>query len=136
MAKRRMPPHIVLPNGMWRFVKKGAKKAKARVTRTRTRRVKSRRVFHMARRRGRRVSHRRTGMSGSVMSLIKPALIGIGAAHLSGYVPINVPYKEEAAGAVAGYLLGGKIKGAAIGAGAVFLSKMAQGSTGGSSGNY
>jgi len=25
MAKRRMPPHIVLPNGMWRFVKRGSK---------------------------------------------------------------------------------------------------------------
>jgi len=25
--KRKMPAHIVLPNGMWRFVKSGTKKA-------------------------------------------------------------------------------------------------------------
>jgi hypothetical protein len=25
MVKKKMPPHIVLPNGMWRFVKRGAR---------------------------------------------------------------------------------------------------------------
>ena len=90
----------------------------------------------MARRR--RVHHKRSMLGGSgIGGLAKSALIGIGGAHLSGYVPINVPYKEEAAGAAAAYLIGSKnIKSAAVGAAAVFLTKMAQGNTGGSSGNY
>ena len=75
-----------------------------------------------------------SGISG----MAKSALVGIGGAHLAGYVPVNVPYKEEAAGAIAAYMLGGKnIKSAAIGAGAVFLSKMMQGNAGaGSAGSY
>jgi len=78
-------------------------------------------------------------MSGSgAGSLAKSALIGIGGAHLAGYIPVNVPYKEEAVGAIAAYLMGGKnIKSAAVGAGAVYLTKMASGTQAvSSSGNY
>jgi len=90
----------------------------------------------MARRR--RVSHRRGfGGMGGVGSLAKSALVGIGGAHLAGYVPVNIPFKEEAAGAVASYLTGGKnIKSMAVAAGAVYLTKMMQGGGSGNAGNY
>ncbi len=89
----------------------------------------------MARRR--RSSSRRSPLGSAGMGgLAKSALIGIGTAHLANYVPINVPYKEELAGAVGAYLIGGKnIKSAAVGAGAVFLTKMVSGqSTSGTAG--
>ncbi len=91
----------------------------------------------MARRRG-RVSHRRGMLGGAGISgMAKSALVGIGGAHLAGYIPFAMPYKEEVAGAAAAYLLGGKnIKSAAIGAGAVFLSKMVQGGNAPVSGIY
>lgn len=81
----------------------------------------------MARRR--RVSHRRSfGGLGGAGSMAKSALVGIGGAHLAGYIPFNMPFKEEAAGAAASYLTGGKnIKSMAIAAGAVYLTKMMQG---------
>jgi len=136
-SKRKMPPHIVLPNGMWRFVKRGTtavKKSKVRVAFSSKR--KRRNVVRMARRR--RMSHRRGMLGGAGMGgLAKSALMGLGAAHLSGYIPVNVPYKEEIAGAVAGYLLGGKnVKSAAAGGGAVFLSKMMGGANSALPGNY
>lgn len=106
------------------FSKKHKRKA---IRVSRPKRVKHRRVLSMVRHR-KRSSHRRSiGGMGGVGSIAKTALMGVGAAHFSGYIPINVPYKEEAAGAIAGYVLGGKIKGAAIGAAAVFLAKMASG---------
>ena len=139
MKKRRMPAHIVLPNGMWRFVKSGTKKAVSTVRRARKIKVRTRRGrVNMARRRH-RTSHRRGMLGGAgVSGLAKSALIGIGSAHLAGYVPVNIPYKEEVAGAVGAYMIGGKnIKSAAVGAGAVFLTKMLQNNTGmTSSGNY
>lgn len=127
-----MPAHIVLPNGMWRFVKSGSKKAKASVTkRVKRRKVKvkrSRGVSSMAKR---RFSKRSRSMISGSGGLAKSALIGIGAAHLAGYVPFAMPYKEEAAGAIGAYLIGGKnIKSAAVGAAAVFLTKMASGNSG------
>jgi len=128
MGKRRMPAHIVLPNGMWRFVKSGAKKVSKAVRRVRSVRVKRRRHLSGAVsmvRRGRKRSSHRGFAGGGMSSLVKSALVGIGAAHLVGYVPIQVPYKEEVAGAIGAYMLGGKnIKTAAVGAGAVFLTKM------------
>ena len=94
-------------------------------------------VFRMARR-SKRVSHRRGMLGGSgVSSLAKSALIGVGTAHFAGYIPVSIPFKEEAAGAVGAYLIGGKnIKSAAVGAAAVYLAKMlANNGTGVSGGN-
>lgn len=111
------------------FSKKHKRKA---IRVSRPKRVKHRRVLSMVRR-GRirrfvRRQSRSVGGIGNISGLAKSGLIGIGAAHVAGYIPINVPYKEEAAGALAGYMLGGKnIKGAIVGAGAVFLAKMANG---------
>lgn len=131
-------------------MKKGSKAAKAwgakmrrlrtgivrRVTRRRTRKARIVRrsgAVSMARR-GRRVAHRRGMMSGAgTGGLLKSALIGVGGAHLANFVPVNVPYKEEAAGALTAYMMSGKnLKSAAVGAGAVYLLKMI--GTGGAAG--
>ena len=133
--KRRMPKHIVLPNGMWRFVKSGTK-AVSRKVRVKRARRRIRGVVYMARRR--RTHHRRGIMGGSgVNSLVRSALIGVGTAHFAGYVPVNIPFKEEAAGAAGAYLVGGKnIKSAAVGAAAVYVAKMLSGGTTNAGGNY
>lgn len=85
---RRMPPHIVLPNGMWRFVKKGAKKAiSVKKSRVKTKR----RVLNMARFRKKRASRRGMGMlgRGNLMSgVFKPQ--GILASALAGYAVADV----------------------------------------------
>jgi hypothetical protein len=92
-------------------------------------------VFRMARRRSRRVSHRKS-MMGGTGSLAKSALIGVGAAHFAGYIPVSIPMKEEAVGALAAYFIGGKsVKNAAVGGGAVYLAKMLAGNAGVSGGN-
>lgn len=130
-----MPPHIVLPNGMWRFVKKGSKKPKTMMEIASTKITRKQKASYFKKRlrsvrvmaRGRRSrKHSRRGMiGGGVSSLLKSALIGIGSAHVAGYVPVQIPMKEEAAGAIGAYLVGGKnIKSAIIGAGAVYAAKM------------
>jgi hypothetical protein len=106
--KRRMPRHIVLHNGMWRFVKGTAKTA---VTRHKAKRTKRRR-FSMARKRHSRRSSRGGIVGrGSLMSgLIKPkgliasALVGAGAATLAENAGIAtmVPYGKYVAGGVVG----------------------------------
>ena len=118
-------------NPLYRYLhrtKTTRRRAKTKVKRRRTGGLK------MARRK--KVSHRKSGLGGS-SSLIRSALVGIGAAHLSGYVPVTVPYKEEIAGAAGAYMLGGKsMKSAAVGAAAVFLTKMASGQVTQTGGNY
>jgi len=84
--------------------------------------VKSRGGFSMAKK---SKTFRRSAMGGG-MSLLKSALIGIGSAHVAGYVPISVPYKEEAAGAIGAFAMNKSIKSAAIGAGAVLATKWLQ----------
>lgn len=114
------------------------KKGNARPARKRARAARSpkrvRNVVRMARRK--RVSHRRGMLGGSGMSLAKTALIGVGAAHFAGYVPVNIPYKEEAVAAAVGYFLGGKIKGAAVAGGAALLAKMLANNGGSSAGTW
>ena len=56
MKKRKMPAHIVLPNGMWRFVKAGAKKAKSRVKSIRVKTKRKRGVYMAKKRHSRRSS--------------------------------------------------------------------------------
>lgn len=129
MAKRKKRVWN-MSNPLYRYLHK--KKTKTVRTRTVKRKVK-RRAVRMARR------HRKSGrksFNGGMGGLAKSALIGIGSAHLAAFVPVNVPYKEEAAGAIGAYLIGGKnVKSAAIGAGAVFLTKMLAGQTSGTSGS-
>ncbi len=109
--KRKMPAHIVLPNGMWRFVKAGSKRIKL----TPRKRAVKRKVKSMARRRTRRyqTSTRRRSSSRRGVSLtrglmpvggiIGAALIGAGAAQLQRrFLPQMIPYQGPAAGFVVG----------------------------------
>jgi len=141
-AKRRMPPHIVLPNGMWRFVKSGSKKARASSPRKKKRlntqspKTKKRRVRTVARRKtSRRVSRR--SVKGSLMNgffkprgLIAAAVLGMGAASIASQINVPVPYKREAAaflvggvpavaGVIAGDAIAGKISSGASAVGSI-----------------
>jgi hypothetical protein len=42
---RKMPPHIVLPNGMWRFVKRGSHKKSVHKTRRKVKTMAKRKKF-------------------------------------------------------------------------------------------
>lgn len=83
MKKRRMPPHIVLPNGQWRFVKRGSsvlRKRKSKVLQL-ARRRGGRRYFARAR------SHARKGGMGGIMSLVAPVAGGAGDIIIQKYIP-------------------------------------------------
>jgi hypothetical protein len=129
--KRRMPNHIVLPNGMWRFIKGKAKTIKRKAKRIRVK--TKRRAVRMARRR----KSKSFGGGGSKLSrglfpvhgIVASALIGAGAATLQEkFLPQMIPYQGEAIG----FAVGG-VGGAA---GAFARSMLKGGSTGGSLGNY
>ena len=136
---RRMPAHIVLPNGMWRFVKRGSKaRSSARRIKTRaiTKRPK-RSGFVMARRR-RRVSRRRSGpkiggfnlMRGiiPVRGIVASAIIGVGASMLAQrFAPQVLPQQNliiagavgGLPGAAAAYFLGGAGAVGGLGSGGI-----------------
>lgn len=107
MSKRRkLPPHIVLPNGQWRFVKRGSK----------TGSVKNRRVHNMARRRFRRRGGSRGMMGmGGINRLLTPkgALFTLGAAVLAPKIGVS-----PSVGAAVGALASGA---GLIGAGVAFV---------------
>jgi len=102
---------------------------KAKTTTARkVKRVRSstkRRAVNMGKRRG----FSRKSKMGGAGSLIKSALIGLGAAHMAGYVPIQVPMKEEVAGAVGAYAMNRNPVSALVGAGAVYLTKRVSANT-------
>jgi len=103
---RRLPAHIVLPNGMWRFVKGKGSKARTRKTK--------RKGERMARRGKRRSSRKSSGMGGfSVGRLLTPKnlMFTLGAAILLPKV-IGVDSRLAAA---AGGFMGAGIMGAAAG---------------------
>lgn len=99
--KRKMPQHIVLPNGMWRFIKGKASSVVKRSRRAKRVKIK-RRGVRMARR------HKKSyGGGGSkltrgifpVKGIIAAALIGAGAATLQEkFLPQMIPYQSEAVG--------------------------------------
>ncbi len=115
--KRRMPAHIVLPNGMWRFVKRGTKTSMTtRKLKTRKRAVK-RKVTHMVRRRARARSAVRRYRSAGGMTLSKglfpvpkllaSALLGAGMASVQKrFLPQVIPMQSAAAGFVVGGVAG------------------------------
>lgn len=123
-----------MTNPLYRYLHGKKTKSKPKI---KTRRLKiKRRVFQMARRRSNRRHAKRGGAMGGINSLARSALIGVGTAHFAGYIPVNVPFKEELAGAAGAYLIGGKnIKSAAVGAAAVFAAKMLSGQSGVSGGS-
>jgi hypothetical protein len=78
--KRKLPPHIVLPDGRWRFVKRRSTAAKAR---------SAIRGTEMARRR-RSFSRRHGGFGGGgLKSLLVPIGAGVADAYLNPKLPIN-----------------------------------------------
>lgn len=132
-SKRKMPAHIVLPNGMWRFVKSGTKvkRKKTGVSQMARRRRTTRRVYTT---RARRRSS--GGFGGSkltrgifpVKGIIASALIGAGIATLQEkFLPQMIPYQS----AVLGFAVGGI--GGGIGA---FSKSMLSGTTGTAISNY
>jgi hypothetical protein len=76
-----MPPHIVLPDGRWHFVKRG--KTSRKVIKTAKYR-RARRAYGRAR------SFRRSGGKlGGMKSILAPLLGGAGDAFLAGKFPVN-----------------------------------------------
>lgn len=129
-----MPQHIVLPNGMWRFIKGKAKSIKSKIKRKRV--VKRRRStggVKMARRgrKGRNYSGGGNKLSRGlipVKGIFAQALIGAGAATLQEkFLPQVIPYQGEAIGFAVGGI------GGAAGA---FARKIAKGNIGSIGGNY
>jgi len=94
MAKRKLPPHIVLPNGQWRFVKKGSRAAG---------KTGGRRVGSMAKKKTRR------RFGGGIGSMVKPLLFGaaVGWANKK-FAPQFVPMQSTALGAGAAYMTGSR----------------------------
>lgn len=110
--KRRMPPHIVLPNGMWRFVKKGTKKA-TKVFRAKARKKSARRSVKMTRRRKSYSSRKGNGFGiPNTNKLIKIGAFSAGAVLLGATLLPNV--SSNIKGAAGGFAAGGPI-GAVIG---------------------
>lgn len=112
--KRKMPAHIVLPNGMWRFVKAGAKKVSS--LRKPHKSKRTRRVNIMARKRySRKSSRRSSGMGGGKLMhgflglppMIQKALVGAAASEISEAVaPKVIPYQNLAVAGIVGGLPG------------------------------
>lgn len=117
MKKRKMPAHIVLPNGMWRFVKGKAKTSLSKPRKPK--RAKRKRHLggaNMARRsRKRSVRSSPRGMLSKgilpVGGIIGAALIGAGAATLQDKV---LPQYHPLQGVAVGFAVGGI--GGAVGA--------------------
>ena len=111
MKKRKVPKHIVLPNGMWRFVssKSNSKTMKKKLVR---------KVDNMAK----KSKSRKSG--NGLMSLLIPA---IGGAVLGPTVPSLAPQipilnTSLGTGALTGFLLKQNFKGALAGAVGAFAS--------------
>jgi len=81
MAKRRLPPHIVLPNGQWRFVKRGHKGHKHYSALVKH----HKKVIHTAKRH----SYRRYGRKaiGGLKGFIWPVAAGLADSYLDPMIP-------------------------------------------------
>jgi hypothetical protein len=84
MKKRKLPPHIVLPDGRWRFVKKGRSSPKKRVLKV-ARFRRTRRAARAVYSRGRRG----VGLGGGWKGMIAPLAGGAGDVIAQKYIPIN-----------------------------------------------
>jgi hypothetical protein len=108
--KRKLPPHIVLPNGQWRFVKRGSKSA--RTTRIRSVKTMARRRY--GRKRSRGFSMGGIGSAFSFNNILKATVFGAIGAYAAPMLGQN-----QQTGAIIGGALGGGsgLIGKAIGAG-------------------
>lgn len=135
VKKRRMPAHIVLPNGMWRFIKSGSKKARTRSIKVKAKRKRTRGVY-MARRSKVRHSKRGMGLGSITLKGIAAGAATGFAAEKTGMVN-SIPYGKYIAGAAVGKVAKTGILSGVIGVVAYDMLKGGLGgSTGGSLGNY
>lgn len=107
MKKRKVPKHIVLPNGMWRFVSSKSNNSKRK------------KVVNMGKK-----SKKSSKSGNGLMSLLVPAL---GGAILGTTVPALAPQipiinTSLGTGALTGFLLKNNFKGALAGAVGAFAS--------------
>lgn len=111
VKKRRMPAHIVLPNGMWRFVKAGTKKVSS--LRKPKRSKRTRRGLIMARRSRKSYSRKGSSMGGGKLmngffpmhGMLNKVLVGIAASEISEQVaPKVIPYQNLAVAGIVGGL--------------------------------
>ena len=86
-SKRRLPPHIVLPSGQWRFIKKGSRRKIKRKVVSMARRRRFRRYSRYVKR-----ARGRKGGSGSVTkNAIDGVLVGIAQTALPDVIPMQDP---------------------------------------------
>lgn len=78
--KRKLPPHIVLPDGRWRFVKRGSKNV--------SKRKSHRGGVHMARKGKRHFSRGGFGF-GSMKSMIWPIAAGVADSYIDPLSPVD-----------------------------------------------
>lgn len=117
-SSRRMPPHIVLPNGMWRFVKRGTKTSTRTTRAKRGAKVRTIAIRKAPKRSGfmasKKVRTRSRSTRGSLMTGIIPvrgfaakALLGVGAVMLANrFLPAVVPQQSLVVGGLVGGLPG------------------------------
>lgn len=127
MVKRRMPKHIVLPNGMWRFVKSGSSHVshKRRARKHYSSSPKTKRVIHVMARRKKSYSKSKSGMSiknmaigAAVTAFVEPYFDSYVVNAVRTYVPA-VP--AGAIKAIAGYYIMKKTKGVLKGVGSAMF---------------
>lgn len=112
--KRRLPPHIVLPDGRWRFVKKSHKIRHKKVVRTIARRKRSYRRYYARARRG--YSRRKGLLSGNTGNMVIGAAAGFGSQFIPQFLggwtnpivfgAIGYLMKKPALFSIAGYEAG------------------------------
>jgi hypothetical protein len=92
MKKRKLPPHIVLPDGRWRFVKKGYSSHRQTNPSLRKSKVVKVARFRRTRRAARAVysrGRRGVGLGGGWKGMIAPLAGGAGDVIAQKYIPIN-----------------------------------------------
>lgn len=82
--KRKLPPHIVLPDGRWRFVKKSHKIRHKKVVKNTARRKKSYRRYYGRIRRGYR--SRKGLLSGNTGNMVIGAAAGFGSKFIPQFL--------------------------------------------------
>ena len=103
MTKRKLPPHIVLPSGMWRFVKRGGSTSQG----------KKRRSRNVAKRKSKRSGGGFGGFGLNKLLTVKNVMLTVaGAALLPKVVPQVSP---NIGGAIGGYMGSKSIVGAVVG---------------------
>lgn len=91
MKKRRMPPHIVLPNGQWRFVKRGGRSNIKRRNVVMARRRNRGGYRRSARRYYSRARGGRKGGGSVTKNAIDGLIVGVAQTALPNVIPMQDP---------------------------------------------